>query len=119
MTVLCHAFDVHRSSYRYWLAHKDEIDLEREALKTRVSDAFELSSGSAGARSIASIITNDEVPLIRYRASKLMAELDLVSCQPPHRGYKKAEKPHDEIENTLNREFSPEKPNEKWCGVVM
>ena len=87
-------------------------------MKTRVSDAFELSNGSAGARSIAKMITNDAVPLSRYRASKLMTELDLVSSQPPHSGYKKAEKPHDEIENILNREFSPEKPNEKWCGDV-
>ena len=117
-TVLCDSFDVNRSSYRYWLDHKDDIDPEREQLKTCVSSTFELSKGSAGARTIATIITNNGTPLSRYKAGKLMTELNLVSCQPPHPGYKKAEKPHDAIPNTLTREFSPERPNEKWCGDV-
>ena len=118
VSILCDAFDVHRSSYRYWLAHKDDVDPGREALEVSVNDAFELSNGSAGARTIAKIITNEGTALSRYRASKLMHGLNLVSCQPPHSGYKKAEKPHDDIANALNREFSPEQPNEKWCGDV-
>jgi len=117
-TTLCDSFGVNRSSYRYWLTHKDDIDSEREQLKTEVSAAFEQSEGSAGARTLSTILTNGGTPLSRYKAGKLMTELSLVSCQPPHSGYKKAEKPHNEIPNTLNREFSPERPNEKWCGDV-
>ena len=90
----------------------------RDQLKACVNTAFELSNGSAGARTLAKIITNEGISLSRYRASKLMTALSLVSSQPPHTGYKKAVKPHDEIPNTLNREFSPERPNEKWCGDV-
>jgi hypothetical protein len=43
-------FDINRSSYRYWLTHKDDIDPERELLKDKVSDAFEDSNYLAGAR---------------------------------------------------------------------
>lgn len=118
IATMCHSFDVNRSSYRYWLDHKDDIDPEREQLKARVNTAFKESNESAGARTIAQMVTNEGGSLSRYRAGKLMTELNLVSCQPPRPGYKKADKPHDEIPNTLNREFSPEKPDEKWCGDV-
>jgi len=74
-------FDVNRSSYCYWLAHKDEIDLKRERLKDKVSDAFEGSHDSAGARTITAIISNNGTELSRYRADKLMKELGLVICQ--------------------------------------
>ena len=109
---------MHRSSYRYWLAHKDDVNPAREQLKNSVKSVFELSNGSAGSRTIAQMTTNSGVPLSRYRAGKLMKELGLSSSQPPHRGYKKAAKPHDEIPNILNREFSPNHPNQIWCGDV-
>jgi putative transposase len=114
----CRTFDVNRSSYRYWLAHKGDIDPEREHLKNKVSDAFDASNYSAGARTIAAIVSNDGTKLSRYRADKLMKELGLLSCQPSQPAYKKAEKLHAHIPNTLNREFSPERPNQIWCGDV-
>jgi putative transposase len=114
----CRTFGVNRSSYRYWLDHKDDVDPERERLKDKVSDAFEESNHSAGARTIANIVSNDGIELSRYRAKKLMKELSLVSSQPSQPKYKKAEKPHAQIPNTLNREFSPERPNQVWCGDV-
>ena len=91
MAQSCRTFDVNRSSYRYWLTHKDDIDRERELLKDKVSDAFEYSNYSAGARTIAAIISNDDgdTELSRYRAGKLMKELGLLSCQPSQPAYKK------------------------------
>ena len=118
MAQSCRTFDVNRSSYRYWLTHKDDIDPERELLKAKVNDAFEDSNYSAGARTIASIISNEGTELSRYRAGKLMKELGLLSCQPSQHAYKKADKPHTQIPNMLNREFSPEQPNQVWCGDV-
>lgn len=118
MKQICRSFGVNRSSYRYWVAHKDRVNAEDEQLKAQIQIAFEQSNSSAGARSIAKILTNEGMPLSRYRASNLMKKLNLFSCQPPKNGYKKAEKPHEEIPNTLNREFSPEKPNQVWCGDV-
>jgi putative transposase len=103
---------------KYGITHKDDINPERELLKDKVSDAFEDSNYSVGARIITAIISNDGTELSRYRADKLMKELGLFSCQPSKPAYKKAEKPHTQIPNTLNREFSPERPNQVWCGDV-
>jgi len=36
----------------------------------------------------------------------------------PKHSYKKAQKEHLNIPNDLNRQFSPNKPNEIWVGDV-
>lgn len=54
----------------------------------------------------------------RSRASRLMKELKLVSCQLPKHSYKKAEQPHVAISNELDRQFTVSRPDEVWCGDV-
>jgi putative transposase len=83
-----------------------------------VSEAFKLSGGSAGSRTIATLVSQRHEPLSRYRAAKSMKRLKIVSCQPPKKNYRKSKKSHVEIPNHLNREFSPAKPNQVWCGDV-
>lgn len=78
----------------------------------------EESNGSAGARTIACISTQRGTPLSRYRATKLMNQLELVSCQLPSHAYKKANQEHVAIPNYLDRQFDVSKPNEVWCGDV-
>ena len=111
-------FGVHRSSYRYWEAKDKQIPAERIRLLSEVSEAHRLSGGSAGARTIASIVTNKELSLSRYRASKLMKSLGLVSCQQPKHAYRKASQEHVVIPNTLDRKFDAKEPNTVWCGDV-
>jgi len=47
-----------------------------------------------------------------------MKRLGLVSSQPPKHKYKVAKKEHIAVKNQLNREFSPSRPNQVWCGDV-
>ena len=116
---LCSVFGIYRSSYRYWLSQSKKIDAVKVRIDAYVKDAYELSEGSAGARTIASLVTSTEkYNLTRYRAAKAMKRLGLESCQPPKHKYKVAKKEHVSIENHLNREFSPERPNQVWCGDV-
>lgn len=83
-----------------------------------VKSAHRLSNGSAGARSIAQIVTGFGTPLSRYRTRGFMKRLNLVSTQLPVHRYKKASQAHSHIPNTLNREFGPTAPNQVWCGDV-
>ena len=46
-----------------------------------------------------------------------MNELGLESKQPGH-VYKKAKQGHIAIPNTLDRQFSVNKPDQVWCGDV-
>ncbi len=111
---------MHRSSYKYWLLREDLPSAEQLVLQEKVREAHELSGGSAGARTISDIITQDEtdITLSRYRASKLMKSLGLVSCQLPQHAYKKAAKEHIAIPNLLARQFDVAAPNQVWCGDV-
>ncbi len=83
-----------------------------------VHAAHRLSGGSAGARTVAQIVSRNGTPLTRYVAGKLMKELGLVSSQLPKHAYKRADKLHVAIPNTLNRQFSVAEPNQVWCSDI-
>ncbi|MEZ9845163.1 IS3 family transposase, partial [Vibrio sp. 10N.261.51.C5] len=84
-------FGVHRSSYRYWVNRDKALASEHVLLRAEVRRAHEISNGSAGARTIAGIVTARGIPLSRYRSSKFMKELDLISGQLPKHTYKKTQ----------------------------
>lgn len=77
MSILCTAFGIHRSSFKYWQRRDKLPSTERLLLEEKVRDAHEQSGGSAGARTISCIITNDDsdITLTRYRATNLMKKL--------------------------------------------
>lgn len=88
------------------------------ALLSLVRESYRESNGSAGARNIATMVTTKGVKLSRWRATKLMKELNLISCQQPGHRYKKASKEHVEIPNYLERQFAVTEPDQAWCGDV-
>lgn len=83
-----------------------------------VKAAHRLSNGSAGARSIAKMVTAEGIPLSRYRASRRMEVLGLVSSQQPKHRYKKVEQPHSNVPNRLDRQFDVDAPNRVWAGDI-
>ncbi len=66
MKRLCKVFGVHRSSYRYWVNRDKSLSSERGLVRAEVRRAYGLSNGSAGARTIADIVTARGIPLSRY-----------------------------------------------------
>ncbi|HTF98042.1 MAG TPA: IS3 family transposase [Cellvibrio sp.] len=116
--MLCEAFGIHRSSYKYWIDRPDSINAEIIHLLSEVRAVHAESNGSAGARTIADMVTARGTSLSRYRAGKLMKKLELVSCQIPKHSYKKADQEHVAVPNKLDRQFTVSKPNQVWCGDV-
>lgn len=115
---LCDVFGVHRSSYRAWRERDTRLSEEEQSLLDSIVEAHTASNGSAGARSIASMVTLAGTPLSRYRAGRRMKQLGLASTQPPSHAYKKAEQPHLDIPNLLDREFDVKTPNKVWAGDI-
>ncbi|NJD85842.1 hypothetical protein EWM60_13475 [Candidatus Erwinia dacicola] len=99
---MCQTFDVHRSSYRHWPASANEPDGERVVKRSKVMEAWNASGGSAGARSIAAIVSRDSgVKMGLWRqngplAGKLMKELNIASCQIAAHKYKRGGNKHVE-----------------------
>ena len=115
---MCEVFNINRSSYKYWAKRSRDLSPEQVELHGKIRLAFEDSNSSAGARTIADIVTARGTDLSRYRASRLMKKLDLVSCQVPSHKYKKANQEHVAVPNKLDRQFGVSKPNTIWCGDV-
>lgn len=84
----------------------------------KIKELFRKSEGSAGARSIARMATDQDVPLSRYRARRWMKKLGLNSCQATGHAYKKTGGDYVSMPNVLNRQFTPDAPNRIWCGDV-
>ncbi|PSW77678.1 IS3 family transposase [Photobacterium damselae] len=118
ITTLCKVFDVHRSSYKYWQRRPKSISIELIKLRCLIKEIHAASNGSAGARSIADMVTTQGIPLSRYRASKQMKALNLVSCQSPKHRYRKVNQEHITIPNHLDRQFTVTAPNQIWVGDV-
>ncbi|WP_102529744.1 IS3 family transposase [Shewanella sp. 10N.286.51.B7] len=115
---LCEVFSIHRSSYKYWRKRPTTINADKVKLRSLVSEVHTASNGSAGARTIADMVSQQGVSLSRYRATKLMKELGIVSCQIPKHKYRKGTLEHIEIPNHLGRQFAVTAPNEVWVGDV-
>ncbi|KAA1151069.1 IS3 family transposase, partial [Pseudoalteromonas fuliginea] len=118
VSLLCSVFNVHRSSYKYWAIRDTTPTPEQVRLEAEVKAIHAMSGGSAGARTIAAIATNNDFELSRYRAAKLMVKLKLESCQVPQHSYKRGGKEHLEIPNLLDRQFDVVEPDTVWCGDV-
>ncbi|WP_102376243.1 IS3 family transposase [Vibrio breoganii] len=115
---LCKVFGIHRSSFKYWSQKPKTQSAEVVRLRALVQEAHSVSNGSAGARTIASIVTNSGIKLSRYRATKLMKKLGLVSRQLPKHRYNQKAQEHIEIPNHLDRQFAVTAPNQVWVGDV-
>ena len=118
MSLLCDAFDVHRSSYRAWRDRPQTPKPAELRLQVMIKNAYQLSNGSAGARTIASMVTTEGLALSRYRAARRMKVLGLVSNQQPKHRYKKASQEHISIPNRLARQFDASAPNQVWAGDI-
>lgn len=118
VVALCQTFNIQRSSYRAWFGRPSTPSAAKAKALAMVKEIHTQSNGSAGARTIATISTSRGIRLSRYRAARLMTQLNLVSCQVPVHRYKKATQEHISIPNYLAREFNVDKPNQVWCGDV-
>jgi len=57
VAMLCETFGIHRSSYKYWSARSKQPSREPNTLHEQVKSAHQASRGSAGARTIAAMVS--------------------------------------------------------------
>ena len=75
-----------------------------------------ISHGSAGARSIATMATLRGFRMGRWLAGRLIRELGLVSRQQPTQRYKRGGHEHIIITNHLERQSAAKETNQMWGG---
>lgn len=109
---------VNRSSYQYHCKTRGKKLKQQAHDEATVREAFEASKGAAGSRTIVKLVKNQGQTIARSKARKIMAKLNLVSCQAP-RKRKRPDNTESRIQpNILQRDFTPQGPNLSWCTDV-
>ncbi len=106
-----------KSNYAH-RCRRQNIDLERMVLRSQVNALFTQSRGSAGSRSIMTMMREDGMSIGRFKVRRLMQEQGLISKQPGSHAYKQATVERLDMPNRLNREFDVSAPNQVWCGDI-
>lgn len=79
-------------------------------------EAFRLSGGSAGSRTIAALSHDMGAPMSRNTARKIMQQEGLVSRQMRKHTQPRAGEEHEAAPNLLSRAFDVSAPDQVWCG---
>lgn len=116
LDMVCATFDINRSSYYEYRTKLGRIDVDRLRLRSKVQDIFMQSRCSAGSRTISEVMQRDGIEVGRFKVTRLMKELGLISKQPGTHAYKHAPVERPDIPNHLNRAFTASHPNQVWCG---
>lgn len=115
---VCQVFGITRSTYYDYRSRSRRVDTEREALKQQVERIFHESRGSAGTRTIKTLLAKESICIGRFLIGRLMSECHLSCKQPGSHRYKVANTERPDIPNKLNREFYVNQPNQVWCGDI-
>jgi putative transposase len=121
ITELCSLLNVARSGYYRYLRNKD-VDKDRET-KERIQAIYEQRNGTYGYRRIQAELQRQYGQQVNHkRILRLMQELELKAVIRRKRNqrstYQVAEANGRVAENLLKRNFTAEKPNEKWVTDV-
>jgi len=116
VTMLCDLLRVQRSAFYDWRDRPGNvIGPEELALRRRMKELFYASRESLGSRMLAKQLREEGFTIGRDRTRRLMKVLKLKVKQK--RKYKVTTDSQHHLpvaENVLNREFSPQAPNQAW-----
>ena len=116
--MVCEVFEVNRSCYYAYRERRKQIDVQRMVLRAKVNQMFKMSRGSAGSRTIKTMLNEKGIEIGRFKVSRLMAEIGLICKQPGPHTYKQATVERLDIPNVLDRQFNVERPDQVWCGDI-
>lgn len=118
--LLCEIFNVSRQGYYKCLNHKlTDHQEENEWLMDKIQELFKEYGGIYGYRRITMVINRRyEKRYNLKRIRRLMIQLGLKSFIRRSNGYSTKTSFVNIEENILNREFTADKPNEKWVTDI-
>ncbi|MEA9392787.1 IS3 family transposase, partial [Acerihabitans sp. TG2] len=117
--VACEALEVSRSAYYEHLNQREHKSVPDITLRAKLTEFFNQSRGAAGSRPLVLRLGEAGFKVGRYKVPSLMKSMGLVSKQPggKHRYAQNSEERPD-LPNILNRQFSPQRPNQAWVSDI-
>lgn len=111
---------VSTTAYYEWCKRpKSSLEKENEALTESIKEIFEGQQNGCGTRTIKKALSREGERVSRRRIGRLMGEAEL-ACKTKKKFKATTDSKHDKpiAPNILNREFTAEKPNQKWVGDI-
>lgn len=121
---ICRLLEVSRASYYKWKNWKpSQRDLDNQELLAKIRTIAKGNNSLFGKLAMTDYINHHldegEQPVNHKRVYRLMCIHNIRSSRPRNsRHYWKRSTPEEVAENLLNRDFTADRPNEKWCTDV-
>ena len=117
---LCQVLGVSRSGYYAWTGRVPTKHQQRDAqLSVRIQEVFKAHKGRYGSPRIYEALQQNGEQTSKRRTERLMREVGLVATRA--RRHKRIFIQRDQqkpAENILSRQFSAQRPNEKWVSDI-
>jgi len=116
---MCRVFKIHRSGFYAWMdTPLSDHALEDQRLLKLIKAFFEASGGTYGSPWIHRDLLDAGETCSVHRVARLMRENKLKAQISYKRRYIKGGKLGSIADNVLDRNFSPEKPNQAWVSDI-
>lgn len=120
VTAMCLILGVSKTGYYAWCGRsKTEREKENELLSELIKEIFGQQRNGCGTRTIKKALGRKDYQVSRRRIGRLMRTEGLF-CKTKKKFKATTNSKHDKpiAPNTLNREFTATKPNQKWVGDI-
>lgn len=115
---MCHLFKVSRSGYYGWVARMDRVDKDKTTI-TMILEGYESSRKTYGYRRIKIWLFRKYGLIINGKAVlRIMRKIGISSVVRRRRKYTQYSNILHRYENLLNRDFSANRPNQKWVTDI-
>ena len=117
---MCEFFALSRAAYYAWVQHLEQPDPEAER-KQLIQEAYEKSYKTYSYRRITLWIRKNKGVCINHKTIlRLMNRMNIRSVARKRKIYKKVTEldTYHRYENVLNREFTANRPNQKWVTDI-
>jgi putative transposase len=117
---MCKVLDVSPSGYYAWRGRPpSKREMANQELTAEIKKAFEESGDTYGSPRIYQVMRKLGLICSENRVARLMRAANLRAKQTRRfRATTKRNKTHQAAPNLLNRDFSAERPNQKWLGDI-
>lgn len=118
---MCKVLKVSRSGYYHWLDRKpSKRAIENKELKGRIKAVYQKSKGRYGSPKITKELEGEGVMVSRPRVARIMRSEGIKSITHKKFRVSTTDSKHNfpVAENHLNREFSANRPGQKWVSDI-
>jgi len=117
---MCQVLKVSRSGYYYWLKHPiSQRKIKDMQLKQKIKQIYQKSHKRYGSPRIYQQLLREGYAIGKKRVERLMRELAIQAvAKRKYRATTDSKHAKPVAENHLNRDFTPEKPNNSWVADI-